>query len=388
MGATALSSQAAHTDTAADTAHKKHVSKPGNSSLSRSQSGASSQLPSNSGAHHEAKSQARKEDRELESAATIAANEAKAQPPVSDQLELEVTRCVDEAAVLRCRVPCMHELPKLQEERSLECTFQVTFLVPCGEDGKSLLDSLSAAFEGAACNEDVVESTRGKRSFVLVPYTDSRTALVQLEQLGPCEALEYTRNRARQRFQEHKAFGADSPTADKAVCLLPEPKTRPAAESTALVYLVCATECADRAEAQLGPICSVEAFYATMRPELRPCRFVAALHEPESVQPGPINFDAPGPLGEWFLKELHSRRASTMPCAAVARGDVEGMRSLVATVVHSLAADFCPSARVRSKGDAPETASTVTPSTGLSRTSCSPSATSSANCSAVTNAVE
>jgi hypothetical protein len=288
-------------------------------------------------------------------------------------------------------IPRIPELPRLHEERSLECTFQVTFLVPFGPEGRNFMENIRAAFGEApsALAASHTVSANSDKSFVLVPYAGSRTALVLLQDIGPVRALEHVRLRSRCSSRDLAKSGKAQPEA------LPEPTNEMCARSTALVYVVHAAQCMDGLERQLGPICSVEAFYAAAGSEFLPQRSIVALQEPES---GSHVFEAPDPLvpptarlrgqgssdTEEIIRQLQHRRVPRLPCTNVRMRDRESHRNLLLHLVNSLASDFCLSAR--ENADIPRCTKaidffdtdTVTPLTNLSRTS-SPKTTPSSS---------
>jgi hypothetical protein len=287
------------------------------------------------------------------------------------------------------RIPL--DLPSVQEERSLECTFQVTFLVPCGPEGRNFVENIRAAFREAPSTPLNGQSAgscerSSDKSFVLVPYAGSRTALVLLQEIGPVQALEHVRLKSQSQ--------SAGPSGSTESCFkvlpghgwsaegLPEPTNEMYARSTALVYVVHAAQCMDGMERQLGPICSVEAFYAAAGNDFLPNRSLAALQEASSTHEACASTPSVSARShgssdsgtEEILRQLAHRRVGKLPCNTVVMGDRESHRSLLMHVVTSLAASFCLSAR---DGDIPEPkkvvdfaeSATVTPVTSLSRTS-------------------
>jgi len=306
-------------------------------------------------------------------------------------------------SVLVRGIPRIPELPRLHEERSLECTFEVTFLVPFGPEGRNFVTSIRSAFLEApspAVGSQAAAASSSDSSFVLVPYAGSRTALVLLQEIGPVQALEHVRLRSQsqssastssaQSFMQASAHGCPAGS-------LPEPTNEMCARSTALVYVVHSTKSMDGMERQLGPICSVEAFYAAAAREFLPSRSLAALREPTPVDEA--SDSPPHSCAESstidgastatvqarrqgagsadtveILRQLQNRRVGQLPCTDVVMGDRESHRSLLIHIVTSLAADFCLSARQSSdickprKVDFADT-DTETPATNLSGTS-------------------
>jgi hypothetical protein len=142
------------------------------------------------------------------------------------------------------------------------------------------------------------------------------------------------------------------------------------ARSTALAYVVHDVECMDGMERQLGPICSVEAFYAASSSDFWPNRSIVALQEGHAA----MNQDPRRGTAE-ILRQLQQRRVGELPCNAVMMGNRESHRSLLMHIVASLATNFCLSARdgmavpeTKKVVDWLETTDTITPVTGLSIT--------------------
>jgi hypothetical protein len=146
----------------------------------------------------------------------------------------------------------------------------------------------------------------------------------------------------------------------------------------------------DGMERQLGPICSVEAFYAATTSEFLPQRSLAVLQESgdESKAMNVSSSSEPAQSGlsaetEEILRQLQQRRVPALPHTSVLVGDRESHRNLLLHLVNSLAADFCLSSREHA--DVPERikavdfgdTDTVTPVTNLSRTSSHPTTPSS-----------
>jgi len=252
------------------------------------------------------------------------------------------------------------ELPSLEEERSLEGNFQISFLAPFGE-GADLLRSVRTTF-----GED-------QRDFVLVPYMGQRTALVSLQQLGPLEALNHVRRRSNNVGQMW--LGGASSLEASGCAALPEPTSEVDARSTALVYVVHATASPDEAERQLGPICATEAFYASANPKFRPYRFVMAMHEPRDLQAATATLDG-GSLGEQVRQQLRARKVTALlPCLSSTRGSAKSLSGFMTQIVSALAADFCQGSRKEVLD--PTEALTLTPDTAFSRTSSPTSMASS-----------
>lgn len=224
----------------------------------------------------------------------------------------------------------------IHEERSLDCTLDVTFLVPYGQDGKDFMMDLHSAFDS---------ELRTSEECVLVPCGGSRTALVMLRSLGPCEAINHVKRWAQEVNQPstQKRISASQDVLDAAekTCVLPR----------ALVYVVQRQHCVDGTEQQLGPICRLEASYAAARGEHQPCRFMAALHEPSEMFVEARDAEVPGPVGAEFLRQLEQRGVQQMPCTAVIKGDMASHHALLVYIVETLVAqqdlsmspttDFC-----------------------------------------------
>lgn len=257
------------------------------------------------------------------------------------------------------------QLPQVQEDRSTEFDFSITFIVPRGLEGEEFMEYIGAAFPEA--HTDATSSL----CFVLVPYGGDKTALLALQQLGPVEALEQARccgprqpiaDSRRARGPQAGASGPqasfasqdgqpellteESPRIWKRLGRkgLPEPADEMSARSTAIAYVVRSFRSAEDAEQQLGPICSVEASYRVAAAKHRPRRFLVALHDAEAGKAveRPVDFGRPGPLGRDVLKKLQSRAVAPLPCTAVSRGDLLGHQSLVVQIVEALAAHFRP----------------------------------------------
>eukprot|EP00747_Dinoflagellata_sp_TGD_P214911 gnl/TRDRNA2_/TRDRNA2_87710_c0_seq1.p1 gnl/TRDRNA2_/TRDRNA2_87710_c0~~gnl/TRDRNA2_/TRDRNA2_87710_c0_seq1.p1 ORF type:complete len:772 (+),score=113.13 gnl/TRDRNA2_/TRDRNA2_87710_c0_seq1:54-2369(+) len=225
-------------------------------------------------------------------------------------------------------------MPVVPEEQSLEFTFDVTFLLPSGEEGKEFMEHLLAACSSLApahvttTNVNAVDKLSEPIS-ALIPCAGGGTALVGLRQLGQADALKHVMLRARCRGTD---AGASLPQGG-----LPETTDKTSARSTALVYVVHSFRSMEDKERQLGPICAVEASYKAAAGGFMPLRLVVALHDAEA----PANeSDKPGPLGEEVLKELRARRVLELPGLAVNRGDTAGHRALVQHIAECLAAHF------------------------------------------------
>lgn len=235
------------------------------------------------------------------------------------------------------------ELPQLHEERSLDCTFDITFLVPASEEGQSFATDTLAAFGEVSPSEKQL----------VVPFGGNRTALVNMRQLGPVQALDFVRSRA------HSVQTNFSDT-------LPEPSEK-RSRSSAVVYAVHATNSMDDAERLVGPVCSVEAYYVTAVSDHRPCRFLAVLQDEAEVDTA---FGAPGSFGDEVVRQLRSRGVGRLPCIAVTKGRLSSHRHFLTRIVNCMATNFCHSAR---KGDFRDLAEvgTVTPDTNFSRSRAS-----------------
>lgn len=228
----------------------------------------------------------------------------------------------------------MSELPLLHEERALDSNFKVTMLLPLGPLGQEFSDCLRAGFLEA---EDTGVYLGERQDRLLVPYADSRIALVTIHQLGPVKALEYAR-RVQPAMADLGGREATNPLPSQELLEMPDEMS---ALSSALVYVVCRQRAVDSAEQQLGPICAVEASYAASLGH-HPWRFVAAVHDGLG-RGGKESFAgcSPGPFGEEVLRELQSRRVcGELPCRAVLRGDIGSHRALLIYIVDSLAAHF------------------------------------------------
>merc|ERR1712190_711538 len=130
------------------------------------------------------------------------------------------------------------ELPLLHEERSLEATFHVTFILPIGPESQEFAAHIAAGF--AQADFEVSPRPHEARDSVLVPYADHKTALVTLRHVGPVEAIEY----ARLRAQNQAGCGPHS---------LPDTADEMSALSNALVYVVRRPAPENSYEPQLGP---------------------------------------------------------------------------------------------------------------------------------------
>ncbi|CAE8585452.1 unnamed protein product [Polarella glacialis] len=246
-----------------------------------------------------------------------------------------------------CRRSFGQSLPLLDEELALDSNFHVTFLLPLEPIGFEFTNELEAAgftFVNGHVDDrqgsDTASMPSAKSICLLVPYSDNKSALVTLRQVGPVEALQH----ARLRSQRAARAGDSGESSPESSCddykALPETADEMSALSTALVYVVQPRNgrCADIAEQQLGPICAVEASYAALRGH-QPCRFIAALHEPPGSESG--NPAAPASPGEEVLRELQARRVGGhIPCVKVQRGDPHSYRALLVHVVESLASNF------------------------------------------------
>lgn len=223
-------------------------------------------------------------------------------------------------------VMTMHRPPTtigvpIHEERSLDCTLEVTFLVPAGDNGKDFMLDLHNAFDSSAnTSEDCV----------LVPCGGSRTALVMLRSLGPCEAIHHVKRWASEAKKpscaRHIAPGKDRVEAADGTFALPR----------AVVYVVQRQHCVDGTEQQLGPICSLEASYAIAKVDHQPCRFMAALHERSEMFVRASEAEVPGPVGAEFLRQLEQRGVQQLPCTAVIKGDMASHRALLVYIVETL----------------------------------------------------
>lgn len=217
------------------------------------------------------------------------------------------------------------ELPLLHEERSLETTFHVTFILPIGPESQEFAAHIASGF--AQADNEASPLPQEARESVLVPYADHKTALVTLRHVGPVEAIEY----ARLRSQLPSGSGQHA---------LPDIADEMSALSNALVYVVRRPAATDSYEPQLGPICAVEASYTQSAREHQPCRFLVALHDPECPEGGPRGAVSSTALGEEVLRELQSRRIGQMPCSDVVRRSHSSYRAFMVHVVETLAAHF------------------------------------------------
>jgi len=294
-------------------------------------------------------------------------------------------------SVLVRSIPRIPELPRLHEERSLECTFQVAFLVPFGPEGRNFLDNIRSAFLEAPSpvnGSHAAAAASSDRSFVLVPYAGSRTALVLLQEVGPVQALEHVRLRSQSQTSQSTDSGRSLKVSAES---LPEPTNEMCARSTALVYVVHSAQSMDDRERQLGPICAVEAFYAATTTEFLPSRSIAALREGAGMSEAPSGLpgtSSPAPTTQSqkkigagasdtvdILRQLQQRRVGELPCTEVFMEDRASHRSLLINLVTSLAGDFCLSARQSSDIHEPKKVvdfadtDTGTPVTNLSRSS-------------------
>lgn len=212
------------------------------------------------------------------------------------------------------RIP-VSELPLLHEERSLESTFHVTFLLPHGPVGQEFMEHVRVGFAEA-------EGHLG--CGVLVPYADRKTALVSLRQSAlrrPQTALD---------IPQVLLAAADEMSA----------------LSTALVYVIHRPLLVDDADVQLGSICAIEASY-TAAPGNHPRRFLAELCESDAVTGScmaPVAAglaNTPRFLSEEILHGLRSHNLGQLPCTHVIRGDPASHSKFLVQVVEALAAHFC-----------------------------------------------
>mmetsp|Transcript_28677 Transcript_28677/g.78847 ORF Transcript_28677/g.78847 Transcript_28677/m.78847 type:complete len:774 (-) Transcript_28677:144-2465(-) len=260
------------------------------------------------------------------------------------------------------------ELPLLHEERSLDCTFHVTFLLPMGAWSTEFMETLKAAFSsdepGLATESPEETVPDGKpqvsRDSVVVPYAGHKAALVTVQGVGPLEALNLARLNCHQQPPQRRprppplVAGFDhSPCEAPVPSALPECVGELGAHSSALVYVVRRPPSSKGAmqatlgEEQLGPICAVEASFAksasnAMDEQLDdsgclgravpPRRFVAAVCGEED-QSNWLIADA-------ALRELRARHVGPLPSTTVTQGDLGSHRSLMNRVVETLAAHF------------------------------------------------
>jgi len=222
-------------------------------------------------------------------------------------------------------------LLQVQEERSTEFDFGITFLLPKGKVGADFIGTVLAAFPTTRPNS-------ASSLYTLVPYGGEKTALVALQQLGPVEALEQARRSTS--FAGHEL---SSLSTDKCRIVqrkgLPDTADEIAALTAALVYVVHTFRSVEDTEQQLGPVCAVEAFYRAAAGKYKPQRYIAAVQEPSSSGTV-VDLNRPGPLGEEVLKKLQSRAVNRLPCAAVESRDLAGHRSLIVQIVEALAMPF------------------------------------------------
>lgn len=222
-------------------------------------------------------------------------------------------------------------LLQVQEERSTEFDFGITFLLPKGKVGADFIGTVLAAFPTTRPNS-------ASSLYTLVPYGGDKTALVALQQLGPVEALEQARRSTS--FAGHEL---SSLSTDKCRIVqrkgLPDTADEIAALTAALVYVVHTFRSVEDTEQQLGPVCAVEAFYRAAAGKYKPQRYIAAVQEPSSSGTV-VDLNRPGPFGEEVLKKLQSRAVNRLPCAPVESRDLAGHRSLIVQIVEALAMPF------------------------------------------------
>jgi len=227
------------------------------------------------------------------------------------------------------------ELPRLHEERPLDCTFDLTFVLPMGPVGHDFAIQVKKGFGGP--ESEAPMGATNLEDVLLVPYdADRRMALVTLRQIGPVDALAL----ARQRSQLAPGFASTATSMRE---------DELSVSSTAIVYVVTRAPSVDQAEQQLRPICALEASYSASQAPA-PSRFLAVLHDEDM---SPKATDRPQLFGD-VLQELRRRRVEGQLASAVAfREDSESHRGLVVHIVEALAAQFgrgSPDAKKRQVG--------------------------------------
>jgi len=243
------------------------------------------------------------------------------------------------------RRPTVGELPLVDENRSLDYTFTVTFLLPVGDWTTAFIDATGACCTSSTWPEVQVDPVSGiAQRAVMMPCTEHSNAMVTLRYVGPVEALDQARQRSREGL----------------TCFPSMPESP---GEGALVYVVHEPDFPPSMEELVGPICAMEASYGNPLVG-RPYRMLAAV-----LGPGDSRRRWEASPGDSIIKELRSRCVAPLPSATVVLGDLGSHRSLLEHITDVLAST--------AKHDCCAEDATATPSPMNSRDSTPPTEGSS-----------